>query len=393
LSAKGSRTVAALFGLLLLCVFYPFATAADAAAKRLCINNDCPVKSAGIAYGGGALITAPNVYLLRFSNSATKLAPASGFLPQDFATSGQNLSGAINAVISNPATSWWQHAYSEPGYQLGFGSYVKTITVTDPALATAASVTTNELTNEMDVALSNGALPDITPNAVYDVVLRSSQKLDGGFCYTWAQAQAYNSANNVVDIPYFTISNNRPQNCQFAPNLTPFESETSYLSGLLMDSVLDPGYIFPGAAGWVNISTGTELTDVCRSGRAPTAPTTYQGQKYYLARLWSIQARACLVTPLVPKLTASFESATDITASISVQGHAEPGQSVIATSAGTVIASGVTNSAGRVSLTITPLPSNTSVVVSLNEGPEYARRVVSLNSPTTSVTTTTLLSP
>jgi hypothetical protein len=370
---------------------------ANAAAKPTCINNDCPVKTGNITYGGGALITAPNVYLVRFSTSATRLAPASGFLPQDFATSGPDLTGAINDVVANPAISWWQQEYSVPNYELTAGSYVKTVTVYDPALATENEVSTNALTNEMYAIVGTGGLSDISPNAIYVVVLRSTQELGNADCEMWADAEASGQNDVAVNVPFLTLSNyssapfspTNHHSCDFSQKLSPFASETSWLSDTLFNLVLDHGQTGYDA-GWVNGNTGTELTTVCHSGTSPTGTSRYDGATYTVARLWSIQAHACLVTPLIPKLVASFANPTSITASLTVQGHAEPAQSVVASSAGTVVATGITNSAGRVTLLLAALPTGTNVVVSLNEGSEFAKRVVSLNSPTTSVTTTTL---
>ena len=340
-------------------------TTPASSANYSCINNDCPVKTSGIVYGGGPLITAPNVYLVRFSSSSSDLSPSSGYLPQDFSSSAPNLAGAINDVLDNPQTSWWQHAYSEPNYQLGFGSYTKTITITNPTLATASSVTTNELTNAVTDDLGNGSLPDITPNAVYDVVLRSSQKLDGGLCYTWAQSQAYNSADNVVDVPFFSVSSTKACTSSFASGLSSFENETSWTSKLLVDSALDPGLTFPGAAGWVNANTGVNLTDVCLSGKSPTALTTYQGQKYTIARVWSEQIHGCIASALTPSITAAYISATQVSVDVSAQGLPLANRYVTISVGNNTVAFGETIANGTDIITIPAEPASSIVTATV----------------------------
>jgi hypothetical protein len=323
-------------------------------------------------------MTAPNVYLLRFSTS--------GYLPQDFSSSAPNLSGAINAELDNPSTSWWQMAYSEPGYAISPGSYVKTITINDPTLSNATTISGDALSTEMEAV--SGTLPDLSANAIYVIILKSNQSLSNNNCYVGDTNDDPGSTGGTVYLTYEAIDGGNAH-CKDSPNESPFASQTHWLSYVLQVETLDSFGTAYQAAGWVNQSTGTTLSSVCAYGASPSALVRYDGASYALARIWSKQARACLATPLGTTLTASFASSTTIKVSLTVQGHSESGQSVNVSSGGAVIASGVTNAAGRASLALAPMPSNTAVVVSLNEGPEFAKRSVSLNSPATSVSTTT----
>jgi hypothetical protein len=341
-----------------------------ASAGPTCINNDCAY-SGGISYHGGSLLSSPQVYLVRFSDSATGLSPASGFPAQTFAASGPRLSGAINAVVDDPATDWWMQEYQTPTYPLTLGAYVATVTLQDATLADNATITDGAIQQALLAAVSAGTLPS-SPNDVFVVVPRDNQTVTSVYssaCPYRSSLPITDASGNVSYVQYVTLdAYNTGTKCAYAYPFTPFANMVELLQIDLTQIMIDPG----ASNGWFSDSTGRDPSNACSAETSPLYTSTkvsYAGATYALQHVWSAKANACTTLRLPSSLRATLDSPSSVSATLTVQGRPIAKQAVTVTAGGQAIGTGTTDAAGAARISFAAQPIGTVLSVTASSDP------------------------
>lgn len=284
--------------------------ARSAHTSSTCVNNVCPIPGALPTYHGGLLITQPRVYILVFSDTPTGISPSTGFQSDPTSTATPSVASFIGAALNSSYSSWWAE-YSVPtaGQVLQPGSFAGQVTVYDPTLADAATVTDAQITAAMISANAAHELPAYSPDNIFTVMLRAGQIVSVDptansattFC-------AYHQVTYTVgvgeSIPYIVLPNEASNTgCQGTTlSVASFDELTISLSHELMETITDPFF-----NGWG--STDAELADVCDGGSSATYDTI-GGASYAVQYVYSIAASACVDTLTPITVTYSTSSPT-----------------------------------------------------------------------------------
>jgi hypothetical protein len=325
-------------------------------------------------------------------------------LPQTFASSGPSLAGALDTILHAPAATWWMKEYSTTSYHLTGGTFGGVLTLYAPALADGSVVSEGPADNAIwRAAAANdpvtGAisttLPDVSANAVYVVVYRANQTVNGiGACADHTQGIKTNAVWTHTFFPIINLPE-KYSNCTPMPTPTLFDLVTTVLSHEMVEAITDP----VTQPSWTNTRTYTELADACQGGGFNASQyVTFHGGTYRLSHIWSIQAQACLSTPLATSLHAHLLSPTKVSATLSSQGFVLPHQRVDVRAWGSVVATSVTDRRGRVMLVFPLQFRGTRLSVTLTGVSALRNASVSLRITTGPVgrpptTTTTTIAP
>jgi hypothetical protein len=253
-----------------------------------------------------------------------------------------------------------------PQYALGLGSYAGTDTVYSPALATESHTTVAQIQSAIETAMGSGTISNYGPNAVYMVILRAGQFAPTASCGTESQVNYIPPNGTDVVVPFGVVTSfthSTPSYCP-PPTLTPFEGQTLMFSYFLAYVVTNPG----PSAGWAS-TAGRNIVGPCAAPASAISNLSYRGHSYDVVKYYSVQVHACLSTPLPTKLVAFAQGPTRVTASLSSNGIALPGRTIDVRTSSSVLASGVTNSAGTAFITIPHQPAGTRLVAALMNVP------------------------
>jgi hypothetical protein len=353
--------------------------ATTTATAGTCINNDCPLGGAGLSYHGMTLINAPQVYLVRFSDSNPGLSPG-GFAPGLFAADG--LPGALESTVASPSYTWWMREYSTPSSPLTPGSFAGIITQDDPHLATSATISQNEILSSLQSQLSSLSINPA--HAVLVVVTRADQHVTGlgsNACST--HTALLTTSSQYVPVAIIPDWSRDPGYCH-TPGATSAVDNMSWLaSNEVVQSTTNPN----GVGGWRTTLTYEELTDICSYGARHTNPVTYKGVTNQLGLVYSAQAHACLSAPLPATLAAKFTTPGRLSVTLRVRGFSSARQRVQLAYGSLTLATATTNATGHATVHLSPLPTGTPVTLRLVPGAIAAKALV-LHAPATGTTAT-----
>lgn len=359
-----------------------------------CINSDCPYSGAKLVYNGGALVTNPTVYLVRFSTSASELSPAGGFVDGVFNQSAPNGVGAARAVVG-PDGAWWRGLYSVAGQTLNAGAVGGVVTLTNAELASELVVSDSQIQTGLSQAISSGALPG-GAGAIYVVVLRSGQISYLGvpgvnslntYCGYHSAGETGSGANfTYAVLPYESsnigcmsgaVSNNGASSVTGASESngvgtngvgleSDFDDFTTIMSHEIVETITDPFQ-----SGWFSAgdqSTGgaqLEVADLCAQGPGSGAVVSSGGVNYSVQYEYSNTVGGCLGGAYPASLVGSYSNGTmnfnlagadqgvaGVELAVSINGVTSTietstnGSASISASPGSVVSASVTGSSG-----------------------------------------------
>lgn len=306
-----------------------------------CINNDCPYPGAQLVYHGGALLSHPTVYLVRFTDGSGSIG---GFTQGVYSTNGPNGLSAAAAVVASPSGDWWRAEYSTGGYQLGVGTVAGVVTVTDPTLANELVVSDAQISAALASARADGAL-GTGSQAIYVVTLKAGQisylgtpsvnslntycgyhsaASDGSFTYAVLPNETTNqgcmsgavSNNGASDVTGAGAANGLSPSGVGAESS--FDDFSSLLSHELIETITNPY-----ATGWSTNGDGTtggaalEIADLCAQGPGSSGLVSADGITYSLQYVYSNVTGGCQVAPYATTITGSYPVAGSLTLHLS----------------------------------------------------------------------------
>lgn len=326
-----------------------------------CVNNACPIPVTPPTYHGGLLVTQPRVYVLVFSDTKTGISPATGFQSDPTSTATPSVASFIGAVLNSSYSSWWSE-YSVPasGQILQPGSFAGQITVYDPTLADATSITDAQIAAEMISANAAHELPAYNPDNIFTIMLRAGQIVSTsatansttGFCAYHEVAYTYTHTYTTNEsIPYIVLPNEAGNAGCPGPTspALPFDQLTTVFAHELMEAITDPFL-----NGWG--SPNAELSDVCDVYQLSTYDTI-GGASYAVQYNYSVAGNDCVDT-LAP-ITMTYSTATPtsvLSVSVSSGGAPLAGETVS-------LVNPVSPASFAVAITYIP-PAPTSVIAS-----------------------------
>ena len=335
-----------------------------------CVNN-CPQSGTAPSDQGGAMLTGATIYLVAFSDSATGLSPGpSSFADGAFAPSAPNAESALGAITASPY-GWWESDYSVAGQSLGAPTLGGVLTIDDPTLADATSLSVTQIGTELVSLYQTGGLPT-PPHAAYVVMTRYGQSVSEGTAgvagTNWCALHTSWLLGSGAVVPIAVIPDlTGVAGCSFATNAspTPFDEMTPALSHEVVEMVSDPS----SPAAWIS-PTGVEVADYCEWNPPFVGAVSYQGYDYQLQNIYSPSAQGCYGAPVTPTIAASVSGTSSVTATLSAQGVGLSGQALTLSDGAATLATGVTGSGGSVVLSASAsLPSSGLSVTFAGAGP------------------------
>jgi len=368
------------------------AASAKSPTPVTCVNGLCPEKAPPITYGGGPLVTKPNFFLVRFSDSPTTLSPATGFLPQTFAPTAPNMATALIAASYEYAQELTQ--YNTPNQILQTGTYSGTYTIYDPTLADATTIDDSQIQAALRTAVQSGVLPHQSTNDVYTVVTRDHQiitlgNLTSGFGFCGYHSYAYPPGG--MDFTYIVAPNDSDSPYQlnstclegpdgsYSPQLT-FDNYTGIISHEVAEVMTD-GYL----TGWRSPFGGyNEIGDLCTLSSDPenanSGPMPYDGYNYWIAYVYSNIDNACVNGPVPTSIvTDAGPFTTNVTGTLETYGNLAsitydpgiptliapaPNQTITVSNGATVLGTTTTDAAGHFSFPLTSVPAGDVLTLS-----------------------------
>jgi len=316
-----------------------------------CGQGTCGQPNTTLGYNGGPIVTDPKIYFVRYSTSDTAPSPATGFSPQTFSPTEPNGAGAVKAIVNSNYSNWWMREYSRPaaGQFIHAGTFAGTINITEPALATDTTISSDTIANDIQMEASTGQLPAYDSNTIFVIFLRAGQAVTIGSSTSRSNFCAYHSGwqGSGPDLNFIVMPNQASSpNCQYVgPSATPFQNQTSLLAHEIAETVTDP----VNGAGWIDSSGIYEIGDICDYAWPPaSAVVTSASASYYLQSLWSNSSHSCMTfkSPTVLSATTT-QSAPSITVHLRTNtGSPVPGAAVQLLDASHVVATAVTSSTG-----------------------------------------------
>jgi len=338
----------------------------------VCPNNDCPTSGAHLKDGGGPIVTAPKVYVARFTSADGGLTPSTGFVQGAFQNAEPNVAGAIAASVSSRYSSWWSE-YSRPalGQIISPGSYAGSITLTSP-LATSSKIDDNTIGDTLAAAVTAKTLPSFDTNTIFVLYFRSGQTITAGgmdsktgFCgYHTALLYPGKSLNYVV-MPNESTN----PGCSFtSATSSAFDNMTPVLSHELTETVTDPSM----PIAWYDTPNNAEIGDLCESSGGTIAGLVRatSGVSYSLQFEYSNMANACIATktPATLAATATAGNTTSVAATLTNGTSPISGATLSLLSGSTRIATAITNPSGQASFTIASTPTSSLSVFYAGSG-------------------------
>ena len=275
-----------------------------------CFTPVCATPADGVAPQGGPVLERPVVYLVRFSTSRHELTPRSGFIPGAFGAQAPNAEGIAMATLNG------SYAGLFPEYMLGGGRYQggrygASLTVFNPAMATARTLSDARIQTAVDAVASTTRIPTgaqpifVVFTRTGQVVFDQGSNSATGFCAY--HGSSFAAANRLVD--YVVVPNETDQpGCDGVTggSTSPVDQLGPTLSHELAETVTDP---YPVPA-WLDSGNGDEVVDLCANLPAYSTPVRYHGATYDLATLYSRVARACVGGPVPVMLYATPEGSS-----------------------------------------------------------------------------------
>ena len=338
---------------------------ASATPALSCYNLDCPTPHDTPYYQGGPVVTHPTLYLVRFSTSATRLVPSTGYVPRTFAPTQPNVTGALNQLLSPSVAGWWMSLYSpNAAGAMHPGRVHGTITVYDPALAMSHNVSDPQIMAELTRLDTARLLPGNLRNDIFVLFFRANQKIYvPGLGTSAATYCAYHSAASSTsggEINYVVVPNEAAvSGCAFGgannAGLDAFAAMTVHLSHELAETITDPSE----QLAWAS-PRGDEIADVCQPSSNAIFPgyqATGLGVDYYFQLLYARRLKGCFGQNVATSLNYTPTDAGPLPVSLgmNIYGVAS-GQPINLYVNGTIIASAVTNTESSATFTL-PLES------------------------------------
>lgn len=339
-------------------------------AQLGCFTPACPIPGTELTDHGGAVLTHPVVYLVRFSASPTRLVPASGFVPRFFARTGPHGAGIAMAAL-NGAYARLYAEYMRPGAPYQGATVGGVLTWYDPALARASTINDAALRAEIVRRAADHTLPTIPGfQPIYVLVLRAHQTVSVGhgvtsdttFCAYHAQA-----GPNSDPVPYVVLPNESaiPECDMAGPHTTSLDAVGPILSHELAETVTDPY----NQGAWYQDTPWAENADLCEAPGAPAnaVPGYYDGVSYPLTPLYSDVAHACVGGPVATSLVSTLSGSTLSVLAVSTSGAVQ--DQPITVTDGTTVLSATTNNLGQATLSLPASMTGSLVVTYAGAGP------------------------
>jgi hypothetical protein len=338
-----------------------------------CYNLDCPTPGATLVDNGGPIITQPVVYLVRFSASKIALVPADGFLRPTFAKSAPNAVGAVRALLSSPADSWWMAEYSRPAQHeiIHNGRVGGVVTIYSPTLATAKKVFDSQIETALQTAARRHQIP-VSNNAIFITFFRSGQDIvAAGLGNSIKTFCAYHSditlnVSGTRNLYYAVIPNEgNALGCDYGGvnngGLGAFDSMTSYFSHEIAETVTDPSETL----AWANPKNDAEVADICSPPTGYPSYTDVVGpQTYYFQMLYSQSAQGCFGLPVATSPTVT-QTGTSLSVNLTIDAYgAASGQTLDLYNGSSLLATAATDSTGTTYFQIPTVADGTVLTVS-----------------------------
>jgi len=229
-----------------------------------------PVAAAApqLTYRGGPLIAAVEVFTI-FWGPAWQSAP--------LATTASQINAFFDFIVASPLIDQLAE-YNAPGWSIGHGKRIGSVTITEPVLK--QSVSDSAIQHMLQQEIANHAdVPPPTPNTLYFIYLPPGvRSVQGGS----ASCQAFCGYHNDISGQIFYGVMPYPDCAGCMGSLSIWDALTSTSSHELCEAITDP---IPGR-GWYDDTNG-EIGDIC-------AWKTKKMGNYMVQLEWSNKANQCI---------------------------------------------------------------------------------------------------
>ncbi len=226
-----------------------------------------PVAAAQLTYRNGPLLANAKVFTI-FWGSAWQQSGQSGLIDQ--------LNSFFNYILSSPLIDQLGE-YSVPGYQIGYGSFIGSLTVDSPDVQ--SSVDDSDIQNMLQQQISDSTIPQPDANTLYFVFFPSGVTVTQSGSASCQQFCGYH--DNISGNIFYAVMP-FPDCSGCLGGMATFDSLTVTASHELCEAITDP---IPGE-GWYDDNNG-EIGDICAWN------TKVIGQ-YTVQQEWSNNANACV---------------------------------------------------------------------------------------------------
>jgi hypothetical protein len=202
-----------------------------------------PAPTAQLTYRGGPLITAVKIFTLFWGSEWTQTANQQ---------TASQLNDFFTYLVTSPLIDQLAE-YSVSQYQIGYGTFVGTLTVTgqDPA----SSIADSDIQQFIQQQISSGAVPSPDNNTIYFVFLPSgvTVALSGS-----SSCQDFCGYHDAISAQIYYAVMPYPSCSGCLGGLSPFNALTATSSHEFSEAITDP---LPGQ-GWYDDNNG-EIGDIC----------------------------------------------------------------------------------------------------------------------------------
>lgn len=224
-------------------------------------------QAARLVYNNGPLIANAQVFTI-FWGTAWQQGASAGMIAEVNSFFDYILSSALIDQLAE---------YSVPGYQIGHGKDIGTITLTSPDVS--KTVDDAAIQQMIQNQISAGKLPTPGPDLIYFVFLPSGVTVTQGGS---ASCQVFCGYHDAIKNQTFYAVMPFPDCSGCASGLPSFEALTVTASHELCEAITDP---IPGD-GWYDSQNG-EIGDIC-------AWQTRKIGQYTVQKEWSNKAGSCV---------------------------------------------------------------------------------------------------
>ncbi len=223
--------------------------------------------AAQLTYRNGPLLAKVKIFTI-FWGSAWQQSGQNGLIDQ--------LDSFFNYIVSSPLIDQLGE-YSVSGYQIGYGSYLGTITVDSPDAQ--GTVDDTDIQSMLQQQISSGTVPQPDANTLYFVFLPTGVTVTQGGS---ASCQQFCGYHDTISGNIFYAVMPFPDCSGCLGGMATFDSLTVTASHELCEAITDP---VPGQ-GWYDDNYG-EIGDIC-------AWNTKTVGQYTVQQEWSNNANACV---------------------------------------------------------------------------------------------------
>lgn len=226
-----------------------------------------PAQAAQLVYNNGPLIAQAQVFTV-FWGSAWQQAALNSLIAE--------VNGFFDYILTSALIDQLSE-YSVPQYQIGHGTRIGTLTLTNPDVGT--TVDDPAIQQMIQQQISGGTLPSSNPDLIYFVFLPSGVTVTQGGS---ASCKVFCGYHDAISNQIWYAVMPFPDCSGCSSGLSNFDALTVTASHELCEAITDP---IPGE-GWYDNNNG-EIGDIC-------AWTTKKVGQYTVQKEWSNNAGACV---------------------------------------------------------------------------------------------------